>query len=106
MTWKGRYGLPSDTGTSTLSSDDTVTSGCDSEIDDRNWSMSAFCSWSNSSAGKKGKMTEYETGWHVLIPVNLGHGSNVFHQLLLTELLLLLQVTSVPISANYQLLFF
>lgn len=49
-TWIGRYGLPSEMGTSTLSSDDTVTSGCDSEMDDRNWSMSAFCSWSSSSA--------------------------------------------------------
>lgn len=50
----GRYGLGSDAGASTLSSssdDDTVTSGCDSEMEDRNWSMSAFCSWSSSSAG-------------------------------------------------------
>lgn len=55
-TWKGRYGLPSGTGTSTLSSDDdTVTSGCDSEMDDRNWSMSAFCSWRRSSVLKKTK---------------------------------------------------
>lgn len=44
LTWKGRKGLPSKVGTSILSSDDMVTSGWDSEMEDRNWSMSAFCS--------------------------------------------------------------
>lgn len=34
LTRKGREGLPSNEGTSTLSSEETVTSGCDSE--DRN----------------------------------------------------------------------
>lgn len=52
-TWKGRKGLPSKDGTSTLSSEETVTSGCDSE--DRNWSMSAFCSWRSSERKREGE---------------------------------------------------
>lgn len=55
VTWKGRKGLPSDTDTSTLSSDDTVISGWDSEMEDRNWSMSVFCSWRSSSVMKSTK---------------------------------------------------
>ena len=60
LTWKGRKGLLSKLGTSTLSSDDMVTSGWDSEMEDRNWSMSAFCSWSSSSRGPGNKGEQEE----------------------------------------------
>lgn len=48
FTWNGRKGLPS-RGISSLSSELTLTSTWDSEMEDVNWSMSARCSWSSSS---------------------------------------------------------